>query len=197
MLHFSEFGRHQAFESEGIHGSVISGEFNGTKANNPPPASWASQAGSEVAIWLIKIEKGAAVELPGSRTQVSRALYFFEGKNLLIDGEELNANTGAEIDSTASVLLEARESDVEVLLLQAKPIGEPVVQHGPFVMNEKEEIMQTFRDFERTQFGGWTFPRHDMVHGKEIQRFAKHPLPKTLKDNVFYEWRDGEAKSEF
>ena len=155
--------------------SVIAGEFNGTKANSPPPASWASQESSEVAIWLVKIEKGAAVELPASRGAVSRALYFFEGKSLLIDGEDVAANTGIEVESTSAITLEARDSAVELLVLQAKPIGEPVVQHGPFVMNEREEIIQTFRDFEKTQFGGWSFPRHDMVHGKEIERFARHP----------------------
>ena len=33
---------------------------------------------------------------------------------------------------------------VELLMLQGKPIGEPVVQHGPFVMNSKAEIMEAF-----------------------------------------------------
>jgi redox-sensitive bicupin YhaK (pirin superfamily) len=33
-------------------------------------------------------------------------------------------------------------------------VGEPVVQHGPFVMNTKQEIMQAFQDYQRTEFEG-------------------------------------------
>ena len=161
--------------------SLIAGSFNCESALAPPPASWASQEGSEVAIWLLKLEKDAAVELPASRNEVTRTLYFFDGRGLLIDGEEINSATGAQVDSRKDIMLESRVGAVELLVLQAKPIGEPIVQHGPFVMNAKEEIMQTFRDFERTQFGGWSFPRHDMVHGKELQRFARHPDGKLEK----------------
>lgn len=34
-----------------------------------------------------------------------------------------------------------------MLLIAGKPIGEPVVQYGPFVMNSREEIEQTLRDY--------------------------------------------------
>ena len=41
-----------------------------------------------------------------------------------------------------------------ILVLQARPIGEPVVQHGPFVMNSTQEIRQAIHDYQRTRFGG-------------------------------------------
>ena len=49
---------------------------------------------------------------------------------------------------------------------------EPVVQHGPFVMNNRAEIEQAFMDYSRTKFGGWPWPRDDMVFPREKGRFA-------------------------
>ena len=54
------------------------------------------------------------------------------------------------------------------------PIGEPVVQHGPFVMSTQQEIMQAFRDYQRTGFGDWPWPADDMPHPADAGRFANY-----------------------
>ena len=59
-------------------------------------------------------------------------------------------------------------------MLQGRPIGEPVVQHGPFVMNKREEIQRAMQDYQRTRFGGWPWPSDDPVHARDAGRFAKH-----------------------
>jgi hypothetical protein len=41
-------------------------------------------------------------------------------------------------------------------------------------MNTPEEIQQAFNDFQRTRFGGWPWPRPDMVHQKSKGRFARY-----------------------
>jgi hypothetical protein len=70
-----------------------------------------------------------------------------------------------------------------VLILQGRPINEPVVQHGPFVMNSREEIQAAFQDYQRTQFGGWPWPQLDHVHERNVGRFALHADGrKELKD---------------
>jgi hypothetical protein len=62
----------------------------------------------------------------------------------------------------------------ELLLLQGKPIGAPVFQMGPFVMNSAEELRQAVEDYHRTQFGGWPWSRRDPVHARSEGRFAIH-----------------------
>jgi quercetin 2,3-dioxygenase len=68
--------------------------------------------------------------------------------------------------------VENGNEDAFLLLLQGCPINEPVVQHGPFVMNSAEEIHQAYADYRKTQFGGWPWSRYDMVHPRERGRFA-------------------------
>ena len=64
--------------------------------------------------------------------------------------------------------------DAQFLLLQGRPIAEPVVQYGPFVMNTQLEIRQAFEDYRRNQFGGWPWDRNDPVHPRDAERFAKY-----------------------
>ena len=155
--------------------SLIAGHYDGQAANSPPPHSWASQPENEVAIWLVKIKKGASFEIPVSKSKVSRTVYFFDGEGARLNESAVTVKTGLALDSQAPATVVAQRTDIEFLLLQAKPIGEPVVQHGPFVMSSREEIAQTIHDYQATQFGGWPWQRDDMVHGDRLERFAKYP----------------------
>lgn len=156
--------------------TVIAGRLGETEPLSPPKASWAYDPGTETAIWLIQIEPGGHFEIPASQQRLGRSLYFYEGDKLELGGQTLTARTGHFVDSQQPLSLRARGSKpVELLLLQSKPIHEPIAQHGPFVMNTREEIMQTMQEYRQSQFGGWPWERNDMVHGAEIRRFAKFP----------------------
>lgn len=162
-------------EDSKVRVDVIAGEFNGVKSLNPPPESWASQTENDVMILLIKMKPQGKVKLPPSKTAATRTLYFFEGEGLRLNGEAAQSHSGFEVDSQIEMELQATDQEVEVLLLQARPIGETTVQYGPFVMNSREDIIQTIAEYQKDQFGGWPWPREDMVHGPAIERFAKYP----------------------
>ena len=159
--------------------TVIAGQFADAVPNAPPPQSWASRAEAQVAIWTLRLEPGAKLTLPPAPPGTNRKLYFFRGSSLKISGFELAAGNAAEVQADLPALLENGATEGEVLVLQGRPIGEPVVQSGPFVMNTRAEIQQAYSDFRATRFGGWPWESDDPVHGKDGAHFARHPDGRT------------------
>ncbi len=154
---------------------VMAGKIGEVKAPDPAPNSWAAEAQHEVAIWTIKLEAGAKWDLPISSPEVNRSLYFYKGDSVQIADKKFTTHQAIELHADQEVLIENGEEESYLLLLQGKPIGEPVVQQGPFVMNTSAEIQQAMREYQQTQFGGWPWPDYDHVHPKEKSRFALYP----------------------
>jgi quercetin 2,3-dioxygenase len=157
--------------------SVIAGALEGAAPPLPPPPdSWAAQPQADVAIWTLRLEPGARWTVPAAKGEgTRRTLYFFKGSTVRIAGEEVKAPAAIEVQAGVPVELQAGDATAEFLMLQGRPIGEPVAQYGPFVMNTQAEIMQAMQDYRRTQFGGWPWDDSAPVHGREPNRFARHP----------------------
>jgi hypothetical protein len=102
-----------------------------------------------------------------------RTLYVFEGA-VRIGEHDVAASTGVALRADATVELIAGDAGAEALVLQGRPIGEPVAQYGPFVMNDDAGIEQAFADYRETGFGGWPWPTDDPVHPRDAGRFARH-----------------------
>lgn len=154
--------------------TVIAGQFGDATPLAPPPKSWANRADADVAIWTLRLDPGARIKLPAAAQGTSRKLYFFRGAQLKIGAFELPAAHAAEVRPDLALELENGSSEAEILLLQGRPIGEPIVQSGPFVMNSRAEIQRAYSDFRSTRFGGWPWPSDDPVHGEAASRFARH-----------------------
>lgn len=155
---------------------------NEPAAPSPPPRSWASRPDSEVAIACIHMQPQARFTLPAaSHPDVVRTLYFFRGASLQVGPDTLSRHVGVTVRSDVDLPLQSGSDTTEILLLQGRPIAEPVVSYGPFVMNSRAEIQQAFMDYQRTHFGGWPWPSDDPVHGSGMERFARHAEGRTEK----------------
>lgn len=154
---------------------IIAGQIDSYKAPAPAPDSWAAESSNDVAIWTIRMEPGAQWALPVTQNAVNRSLFFYDGESVDVAGKKINGPQAIELNSMADVKIINGNRDASFLLLQGKPINEPVVQHGPFVANHAAEIQNVMREFGRTQFGGWPWPSYEHVHGRERGRFARYP----------------------
>ena len=155
--------------------TVIAGALNGLAPLPPPPHSWAADPASDLAIWSIALEPGASWTVPpaaGSGTV--RTLHFFAGQRLKVAGRLVQEPAAIQVVPEEPVVMEATDVRVEILLLQGRPIGEPVAQYGPFVMNTQAELQEAFRDYRATQFGGWPFADNAPVFARDAGRFAQH-----------------------
>jgi hypothetical protein len=153
---------------------VYAGALGEAKAPAPPPDSWAANDDTEVAIWSIVLEPGAHWSLPAADVRTLRTLYFFEGSSVQIGGHDFAQRSAIQVAADRPIEIAAGPDKVELLLLQGRPIGEPVAQYGPFVMNTRQELQQAFADYQRTQFGGWPYGSSGPVFPRNRGRFAQH-----------------------
>jgi redox-sensitive bicupin YhaK (pirin superfamily) len=178
-MHWAESSPSALALCGGVKVRLVAGTLEGRQASPPPPNSWAAQPEHDVMIAVLSVPAGATVTVPpAQKAAATRVLYAVGGSVVKVGdaGEEaLKKGFCAKVQAAVPLTLTAADVDAEVLLLQGVPIGEPVAQHGPFVMNTAEEISQAFADFRRTRFGGWTWPREDFAHGRDTPRHCVHP----------------------
>jgi len=183
MLWDHDIPRHVVTDSQGrtAEVTIIAGELAGQVPLSPPPHSWAARPDSDVALWHVVLDPGASWTMPAARADDAvRVLYLFDGSGVEVgaagDGgaaDRIDGSTGAVVDASRPLTLTA-DGHVELLVMQGRPIGEPVAQYGPFVMNTRAEIAEAFDDYQRTGFGGWPWDRDDPTHGPSGTRFARH-----------------------
>ncbi|GIV35068.1 MAG: hypothetical protein KatS3mg031_2603 [Chitinophagales bacterium] len=167
------YRHHDSYGRETV-ADIIAGQLYGRQAPSPPPDSWAADPAHAVGIWHMLMEPGAEFTLPPAAAGVNRSLYFYKGKSLQINGHAVEAYHAIDADARSSLKLVNGDKTGMLLVLQGKPIGEPVVQHGPFVTTTYAEIHEAIRNYQRTGFGGWPWPVNDPVHPRHRGRFAHY-----------------------
>jgi redox-sensitive bicupin YhaK (pirin superfamily) len=117
--------------------------------------TWGGQTGpvaslTGVFMTTIEIKAGGRAGF-GSLAGRNVLLYVVSGE-VKVNGIAVPAWTLAELDLEGDMVEIVAEDDAVVLFGHAEPIGEPVVAHGPFVMNTREEIVDAIRDYDAGLF---------------------------------------------
>jgi len=123
---------------------IIAGEFSGTKG----PA----RTFTPINLWDLALNAGKSAELPLPNGHTT-AFLVLSGE-LLVDGER-EAREGDLViyENEGSGVAMRAKSDARLLLLDGEPFAEPIVGHGPFVMNSRAEILQAFEDYQLGKMG--------------------------------------------
>jgi quercetin 2,3-dioxygenase len=182
MLWHDEIIKEQLQDDNGFVVNCVwyCGNLNDNKhlSAKPPKNSWAFDVENEVVIGTIELAENAHWCLPSSDLgdELKRCVYFFEGDEIQLESSSeqvsLNQHQMFQLDASKQINIINKGQACRLLILQGKAIGEPVAHHGPFVMNTQKELQQAFSDYQRTQFGGWPFDRHDVVHDLSKEKFA-------------------------
>ena len=151
MLWDHDIPRHVVTDADGRTAeiTVIAGELAGHVPPPPPPHSWASRPEADVALWHVVLEPGARGRCRRRTSDDTvRVLYVFDGsgsRSTVTRGEGTTGavSTGVVVDPSSS--RPHGTAHVELLVMQGRPIGEPVAQEGPFVMNTRAEIARGVR----------------------------------------------------
>ncbi|XP_069493279.1 pirin isoform X3 [Ambystoma mexicanum] len=133
---------------DGVTIAVISGEALGVKSKvyTRTPTLYLD----------VKLEQGAKHVQPVTKGW-SAFIYTLSGKvHVGPEGEQkmVEPHHTAVLDDGDTVSFENKDPEkCHFVLIAGEPIGEPVVQHGPFVMNSQEEILQTIADYQNARNG--------------------------------------------
>ena len=101
-------------------------------------------------------------------------MYFYHGDEIEVTETTIPVDHVISLKADTQIRISAVKQSARLLLLEGRPINEPVAHYGPFVMNTRAELEQAFSDYQRTGFGGWPWPNAAPVHEREAGRFAVH-----------------------
>lgn len=118
--------------------------------------TWAGHTGpirslTDVHLMTVTFAPGGRVRLPAARDR-NVLLYIVRGR-VTVGGNTVEPHHLAELNGDGDAVDLEAMSDAVVLFGHAAPLSEPVVAHGPFVMNTREEIVQAVRDYQAGKFG--------------------------------------------
>lgn len=160
--------------NEKVKIEVLAGSLFQKEAPKAPKNSWAFDPNNHVGVYNIHLDEDAEMILPETEKGINRSLYCYGGNSIVLEEKEIPEYHAVDVEPDSAIHIKTGKGGGKILILQGRPIDEPVVQHGPFVMNSRQEIQEAFADYQKTQFGGWPWEKYDQVHDRKLGRFAKY-----------------------
>jgi redox-sensitive bicupin YhaK (pirin superfamily) len=123
---------------------VIAGEYGGQKG----PA----KTFTPINLWDVHLRSGKSAELPLPNGHTTTFLVL-NGKVEVDDGKTAGEGDLVIFERSGEGITVKASSDAKLLVMSGEPFAEPVVGHGPFVMNSRAEIQQAFEDYQLGKMG--------------------------------------------
>jgi redox-sensitive bicupin YhaK (pirin superfamily) len=122
---------------------VIAGEYGGCKG--------AAKTFTAINLWDVNLraEKSAELPLPDGHTTTFLVL----SGEVEVNGKKAGEGDLAIFERTGDGITVKANTDAKLLVMDGEPFDEPVVGHGPFVMNSRAEIQQAFEDYQLGRMG--------------------------------------------
>jgi len=128
---------------------VIAGNYRG--------AAGPARTHSPMQVWDVRLKKGARVSFNLNDGDTA-ALFVMNGELKLADGETAGEATLVVFERAGSELVFDVIEETKVLLLSGKPLDEPIIGYGPFVMNSEAEIRTAIEDYRSGKMGHISVP---------------------------------------
>lgn len=123
---------------------VIAGNFQ----NHQGPA----RTFTPINVWDVSLVSGGKLTFEATPGH-TLAIIVLQGTVLLNEAEVVRQAQWAQLSTAGTTVHVEANNASKLLVLSGEPIHEPIVGHGPFVMNSREEIVQAFDDFNQGNFG--------------------------------------------
>jgi quercetin 2,3-dioxygenase len=123
---------------------VIAGEFADKKG--------AAKTFSPINLWDVNLRGGKSAELPLPDGHTTTFLVM-SGEVIVGEGQPARAGELAIFTPAGTGVRVTATSDAHLLVMGGEPFHEPVVGHGPFVMNSRAEIQQAFEEYQMGKMG--------------------------------------------
>lgn len=133
------------FDDKRVRLSLIAGKYNQQSGVLETPI--------DAFLSTIHFQKGGGIEINISKER--NVLFYVIRGSLAVNGTLVHQRQLVEFENEGEELSIVASENALLLFGHAQPFNEPVVSHGPFVMNTTEEIKQAYADFRAGKFGAW------------------------------------------